>query len=387
MNLSSNKSSQDIHLPIDKATGRFYWLDLLRFLAAFAVLINHFRADVFTDYYNLPLDQQTGMMSFFYLITRLGYEAVLIFFVLSGFLVFGRLIERLRNNTFNPVNYAIDRSVRIMLPLISAVVFVAIASIICDNPKDTDFVDYIGNIFSLQGVFVKPINGSFWSLAYEVWFYILAGAFAVVFISKKRSNSTLALFVAFISILVFSKLYCLYLLIWVLGGIAYASIGIKKSRWALYGSLIAICACIIALQATCASQRPTGILNYLPTTNRGAISIWFSIFVCIFIKQIILFKPRFKFTSFIERKGTKLAAFSYTLYLTHNPVRWLLEKAGVPMKMERVNFESISVFIFTIVVALVVAYCIYWCFEKRTPQVKAFIRKKISKHKNDIQPV
>lgn len=67
----------------------YYWLDLVRFIAAFLVLICHFRGAFFQEY-TLLLGQQQNIVTFiFYSITRLGAEAVLIFFVLSGFLVGG----------------------------------------------------------------------------------------------------------------------------------------------------------------------------------------------------------------------------------------------------------------------------------------------------------
>ena len=56
----------------------------------------------------------------FYSLTRLGNEAVLIFFVMSGFLVGGKRDRGCNKVSFDIKGYAIDRTVRIMLPLISA---------------------------------------------------------------------------------------------------------------------------------------------------------------------------------------------------------------------------------------------------------------------------
>lgn len=98
--------------------GHYYWLDLLRFLAAFAVLGCHFRGALFVEYANLTHEYQNPVVFLFYFLTRFGFEAVLVFFVLSGFLVGGKVIQRLVEGSFKARDYAIDRFVRIMLPLI-----------------------------------------------------------------------------------------------------------------------------------------------------------------------------------------------------------------------------------------------------------------------------
>jgi peptidoglycan/LPS O-acetylase OafA/YrhL len=56
----------------------------------------------------------------FFAATRLGGEAVLLFFVLSGFLVGGRIIRRAKSRTFSLKDYSVDRCSRILLPLIPA---------------------------------------------------------------------------------------------------------------------------------------------------------------------------------------------------------------------------------------------------------------------------
>ena len=96
---------------------KFYWLDGLRFIAALIVLISHTRNDYFLAYGDLPHNQQ-GLSAFlFYTFGRLGHEAVVVFFVLSGFLVGGRGFERITTGVFDVRSYAIDRFARIAPPL------------------------------------------------------------------------------------------------------------------------------------------------------------------------------------------------------------------------------------------------------------------------------
>lgn len=94
----------------------YYWLDSLRFLTAFTVLLVHARASSFVEYGALV--EKNIYIAVGFAISRLGNEAVLVFFVLSGFFVGGKVIEKTLKGDFSLSQYAVDRSVRIFLPLI-----------------------------------------------------------------------------------------------------------------------------------------------------------------------------------------------------------------------------------------------------------------------------
>ena len=64
-------------------------LDLLRALAAIGVLLVHTRGLSFVEFGALPPSQQTFFVKIAVGLTRSGQEAVMAFFVLSGFLVGG----------------------------------------------------------------------------------------------------------------------------------------------------------------------------------------------------------------------------------------------------------------------------------------------------------
>ena len=48
----------------------YYWLDLVRFTAAFLVLICHFRGAFFVEYTLLPAEQKNPLIFAFYSLTR-----------------------------------------------------------------------------------------------------------------------------------------------------------------------------------------------------------------------------------------------------------------------------------------------------------------------------
>jgi len=68
---------------------RYHWLDLFRFLSALTVVATHLREAVFVELAALPMEQKSAITAALFLLTRLGNEAVIGFFVLIGFLVGG----------------------------------------------------------------------------------------------------------------------------------------------------------------------------------------------------------------------------------------------------------------------------------------------------------
>lgn len=104
-------------MEIQNTKSHFYWLDALRFIAAFMVLLSHARNTFFPAFGDLPAEQQNIFSMAFTMFCRMGHEAVIVFFVLSGFLVGGRGFERIKNASMNVGSYAIDRFSRITPPL------------------------------------------------------------------------------------------------------------------------------------------------------------------------------------------------------------------------------------------------------------------------------
>ena len=55
-----------------------------------------------------------------YFITGLGHQAVIVFFVLSGFLVGGSVVRNFKQNNFSPKQYLINRVSRLYVVLLVA---------------------------------------------------------------------------------------------------------------------------------------------------------------------------------------------------------------------------------------------------------------------------
>lgn len=363
----------------EKNKQHYYWLDVIRFLAAFAVMACHYRGFFFVEYGALSPDQQNIPMQIFFLLTRLGDEAVMVFFVLSGFLVGGKAIDKARKGIFDIKNYAIDRFVRIILPLLSSMLLCIPITIFVMN-ENVDWYVWIMNLFSMQGIFVESLKfmGPLWSLSYEVWFYITIAALIAYICNYKR---ILAAIILLICAAVFIKLKTAYLFIWFMGALAFLNIPKKFNAKVFIPSLFVIIIAIMVLQIFRDSRSLSAVI--LGEDMRMVVKLVMAFFICIFISYIINIKPNGKISCLINNVGTKAAAWSYTLYLVHAPIGWMLTRIGF-QREDNVNLYSIAMYITAMLICIIITYCVYWCFEKRTAVVKKFLKKHLIKENVSI---
>ena len=213
-------------------------LDIIRFIAALAVLISHVeltksligKPSNWSDHWSaLHVSNHTNIFSFqvangnfnlFPLLTELGSIAVICFFVLSGFLITSVLIKNYDSNQQSIIKFYRRRILRIW-PLYFTVLFCGL--IIWPNSGELFFVnaqqlalhDYWNEIivpylFIFPNVSVGLMNGSFppnighlWSIGVEEQFYLF-WPFIIAFSPKKPR--LLFIFVLFIILLKFIAL-------------------------------------------------------------------------------------------------------------------------------------------------------------------------------------
>ena len=167
-------------------------LNLIRWIATFVVVFSHLRTFLFVNY--VDVEHHNIFTKIFYFVTEYGHQAVIVFFVLSGYLVGGSVVKRYKEQTID-INYfkiyLIKRFSRIYIVLIPSL----IVGYILDSLGYINFPDLytnayhinamnynahnylsidilFGNLLNLQTILV-PIfgtNGPLWSLANE-WIY------------------------------------------------------------------------------------------------------------------------------------------------------------------------------------------------------------------------
>lgn len=346
----------------------YYWLDLVRFIAAFEVFISHYRIAFFVEYGLLPAQQKNILTSAVYFFTRMGKESVLLFFVLSGFLVGGKSIEKILSNNVNLKSYSIDRLVRIMLPLFASVMLVILIDLI--TGAKIPLYDIVGSLLSLQGIFTTCYNNApLWSLSYEVWFYVLMGCIMALCRIQSRKVVLFAFFIATMVLLVFTRLQAVYLFIWFMGAFTYLIPPPAKNISTLktFLALVLFFAAVFLSQLG-SDSRSVSFVNF-PPVNKDILDIFLAFATCILIHHIIRFVPGNKYAVKLNNAGTKLSKFSYSLYLVHYPVISLLEYLGFS-KSTSIDPRSVLLYILALLIGLLVAYIIYLLSEKHTHTVK-----------------
>ena len=155
------------------------YLDWLRGVAALLVLLAHARGGFFVKWSDLDMASQTHINFFLFFVTRLGREAVIIFFILSGYLVGGQAIENRIAGRFSFLRYMLARIARLYTVLVPAL----LATLMLEYARGTlttangGVATFIGNLLFLQSTFVPSYgsNAPLWSLAFEWWFYVMFG--------------------------------------------------------------------------------------------------------------------------------------------------------------------------------------------------------------------
>jgi peptidoglycan/LPS O-acetylase OafA/YrhL len=170
-------------------------LNLLRGLAALAVLVYHVRYRFFFDFGDVP--HPGGFATAFYALTAFGHDAVMAFFVLSGYFISASVIRARRAGKWSWGDYLVNRWTRLSVVLLPGLLLTVFWDRLglalfpdcpvysgAPRPWRHDFFPVAdrlgaetlaGNAAFLQSILVRPYgsNESLWSLSYEFWYYIL----------------------------------------------------------------------------------------------------------------------------------------------------------------------------------------------------------------------
>ena len=160
----------DISQPVASAArDKLYKLEAVRGLAAVYVVVHHTVPN-----HIIFLGQDIGRLA------RFGQEAVILFFLLSGFVI---QLSFLKSRDKSFTGYFLKRFYRIYIPLLVVFAIGYLSkSFNAGFLVDPQWGNMLGNLLMLQdwidakpNVIVGPYlsNGPLWSLAYEWWFYML----------------------------------------------------------------------------------------------------------------------------------------------------------------------------------------------------------------------
>lgn len=294
------------------------YLDLVRFLAALAVLIGH-------------LDQD-GMATGWLEIGHFGHEAVVIFFVLSGLVISHATFGREHDwRAYVAARFA--RIYSVVLPAIVLSFAVKALGVMLDPQglgpvfygKELAWGNLFGALFFVKGS-ALPWNDPFWSLCYEVWYYVIFGL--AMFVRGGRRW----LWVAVAALIAAPPILLLFPL-WLLGSwlAAHGAQLVPRAGWSRVmwiGSILAI----IGLDY---SGIDTEIKTYFHDTIPGYWRLQASQrFVTDYVLGLLVAANFLAFRGLDERAKAWLhacrkpvvflAGYTFSLYLFHRPLSQFL---------------------------------------------------------------
>ena len=366
-------------LPPARNGEHLYWVDWLRFLSALLVVLDHTRNFNWMPWETVSGTAHPVALCLFLSVTLLGRQAVVVFFVLSGLLVGGKILARVRQGTFDPASYAADRLSRIYVPLLPALLLTA--AVTAGYGGNLYPWDYLGCLAGFQTAFtdLPRVNGPVWTLAYEVWFYVLGGCAGAACLRGWPTGKRLA---AGAGAAVALAMLCgglnpTYLACWLLGAGGFAlrdRIRRGHGPLAALGGLMAVAGmAAYQMDVYVLPPLPPALARWQPSLDGAQFLEAAGVLLC--VACLIQMPPRTRGAAWVERQGTRLAAFSYTLYLTHMPLLYMLGGWGRQMPPV-VTIPSLGRALAWLAGVAVGVWMLYWLFETRTPAVRRWLRER-----------
>ena len=219
------------------------FLDLARWLAAAIVFLGHLRNPLFLGYGSLPAGARGPLISMWYFITGWHDEAVIVFFVLSGYLVGAMGLAKASAGRFHAIEYAIDRATRIFLPYVPALVLTACLDLAGgalfagtgfythEQPmiREKMAIDafqsfltpqiFLSNLAMLQTIWTPSFgsNQPLWTISLEFWFYVVFGVALTASIATRRTARIVGLVAAAALVPVLGAKFLFFLGLWAIG--------------------------------------------------------------------------------------------------------------------------------------------------------------------------
>jgi peptidoglycan/LPS O-acetylase OafA/YrhL len=365
-------------------------LDAIRGLAAFLVLLEHWRNAFFVDFQSVVRNR--ALLGSLYVLSGAGHQAVIIFFVLSGFLISGTVLRAVKRHDWSWSRYAVHRLVRLWVVLIPALCLGALwdnlgidlrqASALYsganynhmtpDIAGSLTLVDFFGNAAFLQDIAVPTFgsNGPLWSLANEFWYYALfpLGVCVVACATRARVHSLiyLALFAAIAAGL--TKEILLLFPVWLLGGLLHAVPRCKPTTFRVRALASAVYGIFFFGEV---------ILDHRGWFGRGALGDWLLGIATFGFIWVLLGAQHEAKKTMLNHLARQSARFSFTLYAAHMPI--LIFVVSLLAHDARWIPNSVSALEAVGVLAAVIAYS--WLLarvtEFKTDRVRAWIEDKI----------
>ena len=289
-------------------------LDVLRVLAAMVAVLCHLG--------QVPVDG----LGVFSGVSQWGHQAVMVFFVLSGFVI--HHAARSGDQTFE--SFATSRITRIYSVVIPCIAL----TVLCDQigmrlapglytyfeieqAQGSPAARVLWSLFMLNESWLRLrmfSNLPYWSLCFEVWYYVL---FAAWFYCAGRTRVV----VIAVACLLAGPRILLLLPVWIMGALAYRETVSAKWRVGVAGLAFLQPIAVIGVWFTVDLPVPAAVSDYVVGLSVAAHLMA--------AKRLdgVLYAAQKRFEPVVRW----VAARSFTLYLLHMPLMYLLMAACEPL--------------------------------------------------------
>lgn len=349
-----------------------FFLNIFRVFAAWSVLFGHcftgFKKTIFQNQLYFPYLQNIG---------------VVLLFLLSGFLSAYSFYRKKDDSSYNFTIYFIEKSCRIGIGLFPALIFVAILDriTISISPEkylfyeNYNFKSFLGTLLNLQNFFTVPKEEAFvflsrfniaqfgtarplWTLSVEWWIYMAIGYTVLELIPSSKNNhiTIMQFLIAFIicwqpAEFLFGVRGPNLVFIWFLGYLifyiflAITNTSNKQTQKTLPLVLYALSSIALFIFFGISIRTAYAFLVVLSAGN------------CFLSLLLLIDKITMPPTQQIKELFSKLASYTYSLYLIHTPVMcfflWNTPKLN--------SFQQFWVTVFT---SHLVSILLYYGFER-----------------------
>lgn len=364
-------------------------LDAIRGIAAILVLLDHWRNAFFLDF--PQIHSHRTLLSVSYLVCAVGHQAVVIFFVLSGYLISGSVFRAFQRKEWSWTHYLTHRVVRLWIALVPALILgacwdrlgiyshraMAMYSganynhITPNVLQALSFRDFMGNVAFLQTIKVPTFgsNDALWSLANEFWYYVLFPLAACILgrvYRKPLPVVTCGLIFCGIAMFLTKGIWLLFP-VWLLGSLLHAVPRKPTGAW-LRG---------VASGAYAIVFFGIAVLDRKGRLGQGGVSdLILGIATFGFIWILLGAVQEAKQTT-LSKASRLTARFSFTLYVAHMPILTFLVAVMAQDTRWTPTIKTGGLALIALVVVVAYAWLVATLTEFRTDSVRAWVEGKV----------